>query len=128
MRIVTVVLGTASKKARASISQVLLNYGFRFYESHTLYDADEILSRPRIWSGEFETLTVGLADDLAITIPRGAYDELNATMDIDKNIEAPVAKGQQVGVVKVSLDSKELATVPLVALEAVNEGSVFQKA
>ena len=49
-------------------------------------------------------------------------------MDIDKNIEAPVAKGQQVGVVKVSLDSKELATVPLVALETVNEGSFFQKA
>ena len=128
MRVISVALGTDSKKARANVSQALLNYGFRFYESHTLYDAGEVLSRPRIWSGEYETLTVGLADDLAIAIPRGAYDKLDASMDIDKNIEAPVSRGQQIGVVKVSLDGKELASVPLVALETVNEGSLFQKA
>lgn len=128
MRVISVALGTESKKARANVSQALLNYGFRFYESHTLYDAGEVLSRPRIWSGEFETLTVGLADNLAIAIPRGAYDNLDATMDIDKNIEAPVSRGQQIGVVKVSLDGKELALVPLVALETVNEGSIFQQA
>ena len=128
MRIISVVLGTDSEKSRASVSQALLNYGFRFYESHTLYDVDEVLSRPRIWGGEYETLTVGLADGLAITIPRGAYDALDATMDIDKNIEAPITKGQQVGVVKVSLDGKLLESVPLVALEAVNEGGLFRKA
>ncbi|HHJ35638.1 MAG TPA: D-alanyl-D-alanine carboxypeptidase, partial [Gammaproteobacteria bacterium] len=128
MRLISVVLGTGSKKARASVSQAVLNYGFRFFESHTLYDADEVLSRPRIWKGEFETLTVGLSDDLAISIPRGAYDDLDATMDIDKNIEAPVSKGQQVGVVKVSLDGEVLESVPLVALETVNEGSLFQVA
>lgn len=128
MRVISVALGTDSKKARANVSQALLNYGFRFYESHTLYDAGEVLSRPRIWSGEFETLTVGLADDLAIAIPRGAYDKLDATMDIDKNIEAPVSKGQQIGVVKVALNGEELASVPLVALETVNEGSLFQQA
>lgn len=128
MRIISVVLGTDSEKARASVSQAILNYGFRFFESHTLYDKDEVLSRPRIWNGEFETLTVGLDEALAITIPRGAYDELDATMDIDKNIQAPVSKGQQVGVVKVSLNGELLETVPLVALETINEGSFFQKA
>ncbi len=128
MRVISVVLGTESKKARANVSQALLNYGFRFYESHILYEAGEVLSRPRIWSGEFETLTVGLAEDLAIAIPRGTYDDLDATMDIDKNIEAPVAKGQQIGEVKVSLDGKVLETVPLVALETVNEGNLFQQA
>lgn len=128
MRIISVVLGTDSEKARASVSQAVLNYGFRFFESHTLYDKDEVLSRPRIWNGEFETLTVGLDEALAITIPRGAYDELDATMDIDKNIQAPVSKGQQVGVVKVSLNGELLETVPLVALETINEGSFFQKA
>jgi D-alanyl-D-alanine carboxypeptidase (penicillin-binding protein 5/6) len=128
MRVIAVALGTDSKKARANVSQALLNYGFRFYESHTLYDAGEVLSRPRIWSGEYETLTVGLAEDLAIAIPRGQYDKLDATMDIDKNIEAPVSKGQQIGEVKVSLDGNLLASVPLVALETVNEGSLFQQA
>lgn len=126
MRIISVVLGTDSEKARASVSQALLNYGFRFYESHTLYDEGEVLSRPRIWKGEYEVLTVGLSEDLAVTIPRGAYDELDATMDIDKNIEAPVAKGQQVGVVKVSLNGDVLESVPLVALESVNEGGLFR--
>ncbi len=128
MRIIAVALGTDSEKSRASVSQALLNYGFRFYESHTLYGAGEVLSRPRIWSGEFETLTVGLAEDLSIAIPRGAYDDLDAIMDIDKNIEAPVEKGQQIGVVKVSLDGKVLESVPLVALETVNEGNLFQQA
>ena len=128
MRVISVALGTDSKKARANVSQALMNYGFRFYESHTLYGAGEVLSRPRVWSGEYETLTVGLADDLAIAIPRGAYDKLDASMDIDKNIEAPVSKGQQIGVVNVSLGDEVLASVPLVALEAVNEGSLFQQA
>ncbi len=126
MRVISVVLGTASKKARASVSQAVLNYGFRFFESHTLYDAGEVMSRPRIWKGEFETLTVGLLDDLAISIPRGSYDKLDATMDIDKNIEAPVSKGQQVGVVKVSLNGELLESVPLVALETIDEGSIIQ--
>ena len=128
MRLISVVLGTDSKKARASVSQAILNYGFRFYESHTLYDEGEVLSRPRVWGGEYETLTVGLSDDLAVTITRGAYDKLDATMDIDKNIEAPVEEGQQVGVVKVMLDGELLRSVPLVALESVNEGGILQKA
>lgn len=126
MRVISVVLGTDSEKSRASVSQAVLNYGFRFYESHTLYDEGEVLSRPRIWKGEFETLTVGLSEDLAIAIPRGAYDKLDAIMDIDKNIQAPITKGQPVGVVKVSLNGDMLASVPLVALETVEEGSLFQ--
>lgn len=128
MRIIAVVLGTKSEKARASVSQAVLNYGFRFYESHTLYDEGEVLSRPRIWKGEYEALAVGLAKDLAISIPRGAYEKLDAIMDIDKNIEAPVTKGQKVGVVRVSLNGDVLETVPLVALETVNEGNLFQMA
>ena len=128
MRVISVVLGTDSKKARANVSQALLNYGFRFYESHTLYSEGEVLSRPRIWSGEFQNLTVGLAEDLAIAIPRGAYDKLDATMDIDMIIEASGAKGLQIGVVKVSLDGELLECMPLVALEPVIEGSLFQQA
>jgi D-alanyl-D-alanine carboxypeptidase (penicillin-binding protein 5/6) len=128
MRIISVVLGTADKKARAGVSQTLLNYGFRYYESHTLYDAGEVLSKPRIWKGEIGFLNVGIKDELSITIPRGAYDNLDASMDIDKDIEAPVSKGQKLGVVKVSLDGKLLQTIPLVALETVNKGSLIQVA
>jgi len=128
MRIISVVLGTADKKSRAGVSQTLLNYGFRYYESHTLYDAGEVLSKPRIWKGEIGFLNVGIKDELSITIPRGAYDNLDASMDIDKDIEAPVSKGQKLGVVNVSLDGKLLQTIPLVALETVNKGSLIQVA
>jgi len=126
MRVVSVVLGADSEKARASVSQAILNYGFRFFESHTLYDEGEVLSRPRIWKGEYETITVGLPEALAVTIPRGEYDNLDAVMDIDKNIQAPIAKGQPVGQVKVSLNGDVLASVSVVALETVEEGSMFQ--
>ncbi|MCG6936753.1 MAG: D-alanyl-D-alanine carboxypeptidase [Gammaproteobacteria bacterium] len=126
MRVISVVLGTESENKRASVSQAILNYGFRFYESHILYSEGEVMSRPRIWKGEFENLAVGLAQDLAITIPRGAYSDLDASMDIDKNIEAPITRGQQVGVVKVSLNGDLLKTLPLVALETVNTGNLFQ--
>ena len=126
MRIISVVLGTADKKARAGVSQTLLNYGFRYYESHTLYDAGEVLSKPRIWKGEIGFLNVGIKDELSITIPRGAYDNLDASMNIDKDIEAPVSKGQKLGEVKISLNGELLQTIPLVALETVNEGSIIQ--
>ena len=126
MRVVSVVLGADSEKARASVSQAILNYGFRFFESHTLYDEGEVLSRQRIWKGEYETITVGLPEDLSVTITRGEYDNLDAVMDIDKNIHAPIAKGQPVGQVKVSLNGDVLASVPVVALETVEEGSMFQ--
>jgi serine-type D-Ala-D-Ala carboxypeptidase (penicillin-binding protein 5/6) len=128
MRIISVVLGTDSKKARADVSQALLNYGFRFFESHVLYAEGETLSNPRIWSGEVQTLPVGLADDLAVTIPRGSYSQLDATMDIDKNIEAPVQTGQQIGVVNVTLNGEAVRSVPLVALQSVDRGSLIQVA
>ncbi len=126
MRIISVVLGTADKKSRAGVSQTLLNYGFRYYESHTLYDAGEVLNKPRIWKGEIGFLNVGVTDELSITIPRGAYDNLDASMEIDKDIEAPVSKGQKLGEVKISLEGRLLQTIPLVALETVNEGSFIQ--
>mgnify|MGYP001814458453 CR=1 FL=1 len=126
MRLISVVLGTESKKARASTTKAILNYGFRFYESHTLYDEEEVISRPRVWKGEIDTLPVGLTESLAVTIPRGEYSKLDAIMDIDKDIEAPVSRGQQVGVVRISLGEEELLSVPLVALESIGEGSLFQ--
>lgn len=128
MRVISVVLGTESKKSRVNVSQAMLNYGFRFYESYTLYKESEILRRPRVWGGASQMLAVGMNEDLSIAIQRGSYDELNAVIDIDKNIELPVAKGQQVGVVKVLLDGELLKSGPLVALESIAKGSFVQQA
>ena len=126
MRLITVVLGTKRMNARSTVSQSLLNYGFRFYETHKLYAAGETLNRSRVWQGEFEEVPLGLADDLRITIPRGAYNNLEAVMDVNSDIEAPLQKGQQLGLVKISLDDEELMSRPLVALEKIEEGNILQ--
>ena len=126
MRLVSVVLNTDSEKARASVSQSLLNYGFRFFETHRLYAAGEVLNRSRVWKGDSEKVSLGLLDDLYITIPRGSYGQLEAVMDVDASIEAPLDKGSQHGAVRVTLAEEEMLHAPLVALESVNEGSIFQ--
>ena len=126
MRLIAIVLGTASEKARASVSQSLLNYGFRFFETHKLYAAGEILKHSRVWKGDTDDVALGLSQDLYITIPRGAYSQLEAAMDVDASIQAPLQKGSQHGVVRVSLDGEELNRTPLVALEAVGEGNILQ--
>jgi D-alanyl-D-alanine carboxypeptidase (penicillin-binding protein 5/6) len=126
MRLISVVLNTESEKTRASVSQSLFNYGFRFFETHKLYAAGEVLNRSRVWKGESEKVSLGLLKDLYITIPRGSYGQLEAVMDVDANIVAPLDKGSQHGAVRVNLAEEEMLQTPLVALESVGEGSMFQ--
>ena len=126
MRLISVVLNTESEKTRASVSQSLLNYGFRFFETHKLYAAGEVLNRSRVWKGDSEKVSLGLLKDLYITIPRGSYKQLEAVMDVDANIVAPLDKGSQHGAVRVNLAEEEMLHTPLVALESVGEGSMFQ--
>jgi len=127
MRLISVVLGTSSEKARETASQSLLSYGFRFYESNKLYSAGESLNSARIWKGEISELNLGLENDLYVTIPRGQYKNLDAVMDVSANIEAPVQKGQQMGKVVVTFEGEELVSKPLVALQSVAKGSFFQR-
>ena len=129
MRLISVVLGTKSENKRASESQKLLTYGFRFFETHKLYSAGEPLTEVRIWKGAKEKLTLGLAEDLWVTVPRGHYDDLKAEMRLPPQIIAPVEKGQVIGVANVYLGDKKdqpWAKRDLVALEAVPEGSLWQ--
>ncbi len=128
MRLISVVLGTKSEKARASVSQSLLNYGFRFYETHKLYTAGEILNQTRVWKGDVQNVALGLEEDLSVTIPRGSYKYLEALMDVNANLEAPIMKASQLGVVRITLNEDELQRVPLVALNPVNRGNLLQVA
>lgn len=127
MRLIAVVLGTKSEKSRSDVSQSLLSYGFRFYESSKLYSAGESLNTARIWKGAIENLNVGLEKDLFITIPRGQYKKLDAVMDINADIEAPVKKGQKLGTVNIKLEGKDLISEPLVALQTIEKGSLWQR-
>jgi D-alanyl-D-alanine carboxypeptidase (penicillin-binding protein 5/6) len=127
MRLITVVLGTESTKARVDASQALLNYGFRFFETHKLYDAGTKLTTSRIWKGSTETVPLGLDQTLYVTIPRGQYKSLDASMSINDLIMAPVKEGQPLGTVQVKLSDEVVANQPLVSLQTIAEGSFWQR-
>ncbi len=127
MRLISVVLGTDSENARANASQALLNYGFRFFETHKLYDGGNQLATSRIWKGDTESVSLGIDKPLYATIPRGQYRSLDASMTIDNRIIAPVAAGKPLGTVHVTLGETVIAEQELVALQAINEGSFWQR-
>lgn len=127
MRLISVVLGTNSENARAEASQALLNYGFRFFETHKLYDGGNQLATSRVWKGDTKSVSLGTGSALYATIPRGQYKSLDASMTIDSRITAPVAEGKPLGMVHVKLGDTVIAEQELVALQAVNEGSFWQR-
>lgn len=127
MRLLSVVLGTRSEDARAQESQKLLNYGFRFFETRPLYMANTPLTKTRVWEGGVEELALGLKSDLYITIPRGRYNKLDAKMNINQRIMAPVSQGQQLGSVDITLEGTEVASRPLISLHDVPEGDFMQR-
>ena len=126
-RLISVVMGDTSENQRAVDSQALLNWGFRFYETHVLYTANKSLATPKVWKGSGDTVKVGVANPLLVSTPRGKYERLKATMDLPTSLVAPIAKGQKLGTVKVMLDGKLIAQSPLVAIEAVEEGGFFKR-
>lgn len=127
MRLVSVVFGAGGERARADISQTLLNYGFRFFESHRLYDAGTELAQAQVWKGAVETVPVGLRDALWITIPRGQYRRLDATMDLQTRTMAPIAEHAQLGRVRVTLNDEVVAQRTLHALAPVPEGGLWRR-
>jgi D-alanyl-D-alanine carboxypeptidase (penicillin-binding protein 5/6) len=128
MRLISVVVGTASDKARIDGSQALINYGFRFFETRLLYKAGEEIARARVWKSANEYSPLGVMEDLYITVPRGAYDSLESVLNMPAVIEAPVATGQPLGEIKVSLDEEVLLQEQLRALTDNPSGSLWQRA
>ena len=127
MRLISVVMGTSSANARANENQNLLNYGFRFFEGHKLYEAKKQLAEARVWKGEIQNVPLGLAKDLNVTIPRRHYADLKAEMTVDKKVSAPITEGMKLGTIKVTLKNDVVATADLVALKAVEQGNIFQR-
>lgn len=126
-RMIAIVMGASSEKARADSAMALLNYGFRFYETHKLYEAGKAQAKPRLWKGASNELPVGVAEDLLVTVKRGQYDQLKATMDIPATLIAPFTKGQQIGTLRITLDGKPVQTAPLVVLEDAPKGGFFSR-
>jgi len=126
-RLVSVVLGDTSEVQRATDNEALLNWGFRFFETHQIYAGKTPIARLKVWKGDADEVKLGLAEPLQVAVPRGKYAQLKPTMDVPKSLAAPIKKGQRIGTVKVSLDGKVVATRPLIALESVDEGGFFKR-
>ncbi|MBT7967996.1 MAG: D-alanyl-D-alanine carboxypeptidase [Methylococcales bacterium] len=127
MRLISVVMGTRNQNARARENQNLLNYGFRFFETHKLYDAQQKLTEAKVWKGATNILSLGINDDLYVTVPRRHYDDLKAVMSVDSRIIAPVGAGQTFGSIAITLQDETIIQKPLVALSPIAIGSIFQK-
>jgi D-alanyl-D-alanine carboxypeptidase (penicillin-binding protein 5/6) len=127
MRIISVVLGTSSAKARIDGSQALLNYGFRFFETRLLYRAGETVATARIWKAEKELTPLGLPEDLYVTIPRGSFDAVESVLNMPATLLAPVAQGQPLAELQVSLNGDQIINTPLRALEDNPDGSFWQR-
>ena len=128
-RLLSVVLGTASREARANESQKLLNWGFQAFDPVKLFEAGKPIVSPEVWKGTQRQAQLGSAAAVVIAVPRGEADKLQTRIERTEPLVAPLAKGQRVGTLKVSTaGGAPVAEVPLVVLEAVNEAGVFGRA
>ena len=127
MRLISVVAGTDSDEKRAAETQKLLAYGFRYYQTHKVYGSNDVLQTERVWGGKTDSVGVAVKNDVFVTIPRGGEESIKADLIIDGELKAPLAKGQQVGKVVVTLDGETVADVPAVVAEDVEEAGFFKR-
>ncbi len=131
MRLISVVLGTNSDTARTADTQALLNWGYRFYETHKLFNAQQALEakmQPRVWFGANKYAKLGFAENAYATIPTNKFKQLQANVVVNKSLQAPIIKGQTYGSVNVTLNGQPLTSIPVVALEGDPKGGIFSRA
>lgn len=124
-RLISVVLGSERERDRFQASQALLNYGFSFFESRKLYEADTAIVESRIWKGQENRLPLGVTHALYVTVLKGQAPQVSTTTTVQPRIIAPAQKGQVFGEIAVRLGEQEVSRTPLVALREVPESGWF---
>ncbi|QNI03264.1 D-alanyl-D-alanine carboxypeptidase [Halomonas sp. SH5A2] len=127
MRLISVVMGTDSEEARAQETQKLLSYGFRFFETMSLYERGAVLATPRIWGGDINEVRVGVDEAVTMTLPRNRNDELRARLNLNAELQAPLSVGDEVGTLEIHMGDDVVGERQLVALEDVEEGGFFKQ-
>lgn len=126
-RLISVMFGAETDSLRATESQKLLNYGFQNFDAVRLYQKNQSVTPLRIWKGTERHVDVGFREDLFVSIPKGAFAQLKATMETHQPLLAPITSGQQLGTLKLTLAGKPYAEYPLVALDNVPVANVFSR-
>lgn len=127
-RLLSIVLGATSDNARANESQKLLNWGYTAYEGVKLFDADQAVVSPAVWKGKENQLKLGRPDAIVVAVPAGSAAKIKTEIARPDPLVAPFIKGQAVGTLKVMLGEQQLAAVPLVALDPVEQAGVLGRA
>lgn len=126
-RLIAAVMGTNSDEARAQETQKLLSYGFRYYQTQKLYDGGETLNSVRVWGGEQDQVALGLAEDLYLSVPRQGEAQLSNRIELEGDLQAPIEAGQRYGTLEILRDGDVIEQKPLIALESVEQGSLFKR-
>jgi D-alanyl-D-alanine carboxypeptidase (penicillin-binding protein 5/6) len=126
-RLVSVVIGTPSDRLRAGESQKLLNFGFQSYDGVRLFQKGQAISKLKVWKGSERELKAGVAADLYVTVPRGSADKLQAKLFSQQPLVAPLAVGERVATLRVSLGGEPLGEYAVVALENVAAAGIFRR-
>lgn len=127
MRLISVVLGAPNDSARTEDSIRLLTYGFRFFETHKLYNGTSPLVAARVWQGKKTEIPLGVAEDFYVTVPTGQYKKLLASVQLDNPLKAPIVKGQAYGTLNITLNNQVIASRPLIALEDDATGGFLRR-
>jgi D-alanyl-D-alanine carboxypeptidase (penicillin-binding protein 5/6) len=127
MRLVSVVLGEPNDLGRTEDSIRLLTYGFRFFETHKIYNAQTPLVQARVWQGQQSDIPLGVTQDLYITVPTGQFKKIQASMQLNSALKAPIVKGQTYGTLNITLNNQVIASTPLIALANNATGSIFRR-
>jgi serine-type D-Ala-D-Ala carboxypeptidase (penicillin-binding protein 5/6) len=127
MRLIAVVMGTQNDAIRTNETNKLLTYGFRFFETRKIYPAGTSIQLARVYMGKEKEINLGLAQDLYITLGRGQFDELKASINVDKIIKAPIIKSKVLGSIVVQMDNKTIIERPMVALNDIQQANFMQR-
>lgn len=127
MRLIASIIGAKSEKDRADFARQMLNYGFRYFEYYQPLQANQVVLQRPVRMGDKNTLDLVVANNNnGVIVPRGSQNKINITYQLQNtNFIAPIAKGQELGILKYELDGKVIASYPLVAKEDINEGGFF---
>jgi len=127
MRLISVILGAETEKARSDYSQELLEFGFRLFETHKLYDKGSVLADARVWKGTKSTVPAGIIDDFYVTVQKGHYKKLKGLMELNSSLDAPVKRGDVIGTAIIKDGDEIVHEVTLLALDAVDAGGFWTK-
>jgi serine-type D-Ala-D-Ala carboxypeptidase (penicillin-binding protein 5/6) len=127
-RLLSIVLGTTSESARANESQKLMNWGYTAFDAVKLFEAGQPVATPAVWKGKQNTLKIGRPEAIVVTVPSGSAGKVTTQIVRQDPLVAPFTQGQPVGTLKVSLGEQQIAEVPLVALEPVEQAGIFGRA